>query len=67
MLIDGYYQIAPAIVKNINSLLNRNEIYLMVLDKWLEPCLRLIEEEKFQECKLMYIDMVKTLEKKYYV
>jgi hypothetical protein len=65
ILIHEYYEIAPAIVKNIDLSSDRNKIYFSIWQKWLQPCLQLIEEERFDECKSIYTDMVETLKQDY--
>jgi hypothetical protein len=64
-IVDRYYNIAPHIVENIDKFPNSKEIYYSIWKNWLHPCLRLISEQKYEECKLKYIDMVKNLEKSY--
>jgi hypothetical protein len=65
ILIHEYYEIAPAIVKNIGLSSDKNKIYFSIWEKWLQPCLRLIEEERFDERKSIYTDMVMTLKQAY--
>ena len=60
-LIAEYYSIAPKIVDKIDSLRNAQEIYRQIWDDYLKPCLSLIEQAKYSECKLKYIDMVNYL------
>ena len=62
-LIAEYYSIAPKIVDKIDSLRNAQEIYRQIWDDYLKPCLSLIEQAKYSECKLKYIDMVNYLKK----
>ena len=44
-LIAEYYEIAPRIVRHINSMGNAKEIYRSIWDNYLQPCLTYIEEE----------------------
>lgn len=62
-LIEKYYTIAPIIVTKINQLNNSNEIYNLIWQKYLNPCLSFIENKKYKECKNLYISMMNTLKK----
>lgn len=64
-IVNEYYNIAPTIVKRIDREDNSSEIYARIWQDYLSPCLRLIEEEKKEECRDLYSDMVRNLEKKY--
>ena len=64
-LIDEYYEIAPKIVDKINHLTNAGEIYQSIWTKYLKPCLSFIENGDNQNCKTLYIDMVKNLREKF--
>ncbi len=64
-LIAEYYEIAPRIVRHINSCDNAKEIYRSIWDNYLQPCLTYIEQGSFAKCKETYIDMVRELAKKY--
>ena len=64
-LIDEYYEIAPKIVNKINQLTNANEIYNSIWINYLKPCLKFIENDDNQNCKALYIDMVKNLKEKF--
>ena len=60
-LIDEYYKIAPTIVKTINKNIDRASIYKSIWDNYLKLCLSAIEKKDYEECKSIYINMVKTL------
>lgn len=64
-LIAEYYEIAPEIVRRINSMGNAKEIYRSIWDNYLQPCLTYIEQGSFAKCKETYINMVRELAKKY--
>lgn len=64
-LIAQYYTIAPKIVKNIDKLVDADEIYLHIWNKYLKPCLSYIEHGKNEQCKSVYVQMVQDLYKKY--
>lgn len=63
-LINEYYEIAPKIVNKINQLTNSNEIYQSIWTNYLKPCLSFIENGDNQNCKNLYVDMVKNLREK---
>lgn len=65
-LIQEYYDVAPTIVKRINRLENRQEIYGEIWNQYLSPCIHMIEEEKLEECRETYIRMVRTLQEEYF-
>lgn len=60
-LIKQYYDTAPEIVRKIDRQPDNHEIYQELNEKYLTPCLRYIEDEKYQECKELYSDMVYSL------
>ena len=62
-LIEEYYAKAPGIVEKLEKRENKDEIYQYVNNVYLLPCVKLIEEEKYEECKRLYLDMVEELEK----
>lgn len=64
-LVEEYYRVAPAIVEAINQLSDSDKIYRGILEEYIQPCIQLIESEKKEECKELYIKMVRTLEEQY--
>ena len=64
-LIEEYYFIAPIIVDKINAQINAKEIYKNIWHKYLKFCLLFIEQKKFIDCKILYINMVRDLQKKF--
>ena len=64
-LVEEYYNIAPTIVKRINREKNPGEIYRGIWQEYLRPCIRLIEENRNEECREVYSRMVRRLEKDY--
>lgn len=63
--IKEYYNVAPTIVKRIGRMDNAGAIYQDIWERYLNPCVRLIEENRQEECREVYSDMVRSLEKKY--
>lgn len=64
-LVEEYYNIAPTIVKRINREKDAGEIYRGIWQDYLSPCIRLIEEDRNEECREIYSQMVRRLEKDY--
>lgn len=64
-LIQEYYQIAPAIVQHIDRQANSEEIYQFIWDCYLAPCIQLIEQQHFEQCKDRYIIMVNYLKERF--
>ncbi|MEQ8167377.1 MAG: right-handed parallel beta-helix repeat-containing protein [Candidatus Eremiobacterota bacterium] len=57
-LIREYYSVAPLIVNTINTRADKHEIYKDIWDNYISLCLDLIEKEKFEEAKNLYIKLV---------
>ncbi len=57
-LIREYYTVAPLIVTVIDSLPQKHKIYGDIWHNYISPCLNLIEKEKFEEVKHLYIKLV---------
>lgn len=65
-VIREYYDVAPTIVKRINKLSNREEVYLDIWNTYLHPCISMIEHQEMEECRELYIKMVRTLQETYF-
>lgn len=65
-IIEEYYDIAPTIVKRIDRTDHADDIYRGIWEDYLGPCIRLIEENRPEECRDLYIGMVRRLEKEYF-
>lgn len=66
-VIRQYYDLAPTIVKHINQKQDRKKIYREVWDTYLKPCIHMIENDEQEQCKELYIKMVRDLQKKYFL
>lgn len=66
LLIRQYYDVAPTIVKHIGQQENSAEIYENIWTEYLSPCIRLIEEDRNEECMDVYRNMVNDLQQKYF-
>lgn len=64
-IIREYYDIAPTIVKRIDRMNNAGEVYLEIWERYLYPCVSLLEAGKKEECREVYTNMVHSLQKKY--
>ena len=58
-------QVAPQIVKNVDNMCNSKEIYFMIWNEYLKPCLRFLECGEYANCKDLYVKMVKKMQIQY--
>ena len=63
--IETYYEIAPSIVTMIDYCDSPEECYGEIRERWLKPCMRALDENRPADCRSIYTDMVKTLQKRY--
>jgi hypothetical protein len=66
-LITEYYQIAPQIVKSINTQPNAQSIYENIWNKYLSKCLSYIYSKQYEKAKDLYIRLVRILEKEFII
>lgn len=64
-IIHEYYDVAPTIVKRIDRMENAGEVYRDIWNRYLQPCVKLIEKDEMEDCRKIYTDMVHDLQKKY--
>lgn len=64
-LIDEYYRVAPAIVQAIDKSADADKVYACIQNDYLLPCLKYIEEKQYEECKMIYSQMVSQLRERY--
>lgn len=64
-LIAEYYDVAPGIVACIELCDKPEERYAEIRERWLAPCYRALQEQRMGDCRDRYVDMVRTLEKRY--
>lgn len=64
-LVKEYYNIAPTIVKRIDKTPDAGERYRRIWEKYLLPCIRLIEVHKEEACRDLYSEMVRELHQEY--
>lgn len=65
-MIHEYYDVAPTIVKRINQNADKKQIYEHIWRTYLHPCITMIETQKLEECKELYIKMVRDLQEEYF-
>lgn len=61
-MVTEYYRIAPRIVEFIDSTENPEIIYKDIWKTYLEPCIKHIESQHYNECRDLYVKMVHLLE-----
>ena len=61
-LIEEYYRIAPGIVRAMKESARYGEICEELLARYIRPCLALIAEGENEECKQLYMEMVRYVE-----
>lgn len=64
--IREYYDVAPTTVKRINRQPDRKKIYRSIWETYLNPCLTMIENDEKESCKELYMEMVRTLQERYF-
>ena len=60
-LIREYYRIAPPIVDALNVSEERDTVYKDIWDRYILPCVRLIEQNDYRACCALYEKMVRNL------
>ena len=66
-IVRTYYDIAPTIVNRINKSDNRKQVYQDIFNRYINPCIMMIEEGKQSDCKKLYSEMVYSLRDEYFV
>lgn len=64
-IIKQYYKIAPKIVSAINDTMDSKSIYERLYKNMVEPCVKLIEQQKYYESLELYKNMTLELEKEF--
>ena len=64
-LVDEYYMRAPKVVKAIDCRPDRHKVYKDIYQEYIRPCISLIREGRYEDCKNKYISMVTDLENCY--
>ena len=53
-------------VKHINARADAGQVYEEIWQRYLAPCISMIEEHRYQECRRLYEDMVSRLKEQYF-
>lgn len=64
-LVEEYYDTAPFLVQVLNMQKDSGSIYEDIYKDYLEPCIHCIEQNENEECRRIYVDLVRGLQKKY--
>ncbi len=64
-LVKEYYDMAPDIVMRINQHKTADMIYQNIYKQYIQPCISLIEQNEYDKCEKLYIEMVDTLRNQY--
>jgi hypothetical protein len=62
-IIKEYYRIAPPIVELLNVSEQRDAIYHNIWESYIMPCVHLIEQDAYEQCRKLYEKMVNDLKK----
>lgn len=65
ILVEEYYNVAPAIVFAIDMHKDASAIYRDIYQEYLLPCVTYAKDQRNLECKTLYKDMVRKLEQEY--
>ena len=66
-LIGEYYDVAPTIVKHINQQKDPAGIYRLIWKEYLAPCIEMIEDDRLEDCREHYEEMVRHLSDEYFI
>lgn len=64
-LVEEYYDIAPTIVKRVDRLSERDEVYRELYERYIGPCVEDIENRRYEACGRRYQGMVEELKKRF--
>lgn len=64
-IVTEYYNIAPTIVNRIQKSENSRSVFQEIWQTYLSPCVKMIEEDRLEDCKEHYIQMVTDLRRRY--
>lgn len=60
-IVSQYYNIAPTIVKRIDSLQEAKEIYVNLYQEYIEKCIACLKDKETERCLSVYSEMVEKL------
>lgn len=64
-LIEEYYKIAPLIVSRLKASPQYSQCCEILWNAYITPCLSMIADGKYEECKQRYIDMVRYMQNRF--
>jgi hypothetical protein len=64
-IIEKYYEVAPKICSELSLFDNNSEIYDAIYERYILPCIKFIENQKYERTKKLYTEMVDILAEKY--
>jgi len=60
-LIDEYYDTAPHILNQIQNSPEPKTVYSQLYNAYIKPCITHIEKDNYEQCKQLYVQMVRSL------
>ena len=64
-LVTNYYETAPKIIDEVNKCINANEIWRMLYNEQILPCVELVKEGNYEEAFKKYLEMTYLLNQKF--
>ena len=64
-LVDRYYETAPGVIRAMQQRPDYRELCRDIYERYICPCIHMIHEGRYEDCKVHYIDMVETLKAQY--
>ncbi|WWR14671.1 CFI-box-CTERM domain-containing protein [Lachnospiraceae bacterium JLR.KK008] len=64
-MIAQYYDMAPTIIKRVNKRKDHEDVYRYLYETYIKPCVQLIEQQRNEECREKYEEMVEMLRAEY--
>jgi hypothetical protein len=64
--VEMYYIKSPLYVYAIDNSKDKNIIYSKIWNEFLDPCFKLIESFKYEDCAIIYKDLMRYLDNKFY-
>jgi len=64
-LIDEYYDTAPVILRQIELSPKSEEVFDKLYKDYIAPCIAYIENDNYEQCKQLYLHMMKSLQRQW--
>lgn len=65
-MVKWYYDVAPTIVKRIGKTPDPKQVYAGLWERYIQPCISLIEQGEQEACRELYLKMVEDLQEEYF-